>query len=192
MSLCDSWPSIMPVIPASDFVGWGSEGYKKNCYDYAVGQLAKAGYKLASPGWVLGTGLVFQTYVSEKIQQLKPGFQASEFNLAVEYTKVALGSKVPVMFGVDCHPGSPNRDKVTDHFVVAVGMGTDPIGNYFIFYDNAVGLQATGASLSNRIYCDCEKYSLVGVTDPQNTYPSSNRTYYGGYTVTQVRKSAKA
>jgi hypothetical protein len=131
MSICDSWAAIAPVIPATDFVGWNTEGYKKNCYDYAVGQLGKAGYRLASPSWVLGTGLVFQTYVSEKIQKLNPGFQESEFKLAVEYTKVALASKIPIVFGVDGHLGSSNSDKVSDHFVVDVGMGTDKFGNCF-------------------------------------------------------------
>jgi hypothetical protein len=76
MSVCDSWAAIAPVIPATDFVGWNAVGYNKNCYDYAVGQLGKAGYKLASPGWVLGTGLVFQTYVSEKIQKLNRDFKS--------------------------------------------------------------------------------------------------------------------
>ncbi len=191
MSVCDTWPAIAPVIPAKDFIGWGAAGYKKNCYDYAVGQLAKAGYTLASPGWVLGTGLVFQTYVSEKVAKLSPGFQESEFKLAVEYTKVALASNVPVLFGVDTHPGSPNNDKVTDHFVVAVGMGTDKIGKYFLFYDNATGKNAVGTSLNNRIYCNCEKFSLVGVADSANDY-TRTEGYQGGYTLTQIRKSTKA
>jgi hypothetical protein len=95
------------------------------------------------------------------------------------------------MFGVDCHPGSPNSDKVTDHFVVAVGMGTDKVGNYFLFYDNAVSDQSLGTSSSNKIYCNCEKFSLAGVTDAKNTYPRSTPAYYGGYTVTQIRKSTK-
>jgi hypothetical protein len=190
MSVCDSWGAVSTVIPAADFVGWGAEGIKKNCYSYCVAQLAKAGYKLASPGWVIGTGLVYQTYVSEKIKKLEPGFQVSEFELGVEYTKLALSSGIPVMFGVDDAAGSPNADKVTDHFVTVVGMGTDTTGNYFLFYDNATSVAVVGTSNANRIYVNCTDSSLIGNADSANSYATNSS--YGNYTVTQIRRSVKA
>jgi hypothetical protein len=190
MSVCDSWGAVSAVIPAADFVGWGAKDIKKNCYSYCVAQLAKAGYKLASPGWVIGTGLVYQTYVSEKIKKLEPGFQVSEFELGVEYTKLALGSGIPVMFGVDDAEGAPNADKVTDHFVTVVGMGTDSAGNYFLFYDNATSVAVVGTSSSNRIYVNCTDSSLIGNADPANSYATNSS--YGSYTVTQIRRSVKA
>jgi hypothetical protein len=189
MTVCDNWNPISAVIPSTDFIGWGAPNIKQNCYSYCVAQLAKAGYKLASPGWVIGTGLVYQTYVATKVGKLEPGFQVSEFEQGVEYTKIALGSGIPVMFGVDDAAGSPNRDKVTDHFVTVVGMGTDSVGNYFLFYDNATSSAVIGTSSANRIYVDCTASSMVGSADPANSYATNSA--YGNYTVTQIRRSTK-
>ncbi len=188
MSVCDSWPSISSVIPATDFIGWGDPSVKrKNCYDYCVAQLAKAGFKLASPGWTPGSGLVFQTFIGENNLGLQPGVQGQAFVQGVEYTKIALASGVPVMFGVDnTVDKSPNRDKVTDHFIVIVGMGTDGVGNYFLFFDNSTASRVIGTSNLNRIYCNCEANLLMGVTDQANRYGQGTN-----YTITQIRKSIK-
>jgi hypothetical protein len=189
MSVCDSWPTVSSVIPVADFVGWGSGTIRRNCYDYCVAQLAKAGYKLASPGWKLSGGLMYQTYLAEKIGTVEAGFQATGFEQGVTYAKLAIGSKIPVMFGVDDAAGSPNRDKVTDHFVVIVGMGTDTVGNYFLFYDNSTAVAAVGTSDLNRLYVNCTDSSLVGNADPANSYATNSQ--YGNYTVTQIRQSVK-
>lgn len=190
MSVCDSWGSVPAIIPTSDFVGWGYPNISpRNCYTYCVEQLRKAGYKLASPGWSLTNGLMYQTFVATKVGGLTSGFQASAFELGVTYTKQALGSGVPVMFGVDDAGGSPNRDKVTDHFVTVVGMGTDTTGNYFLFYDNATGNTPIGTSNQNRLYVNCENFSIVGNADPANDYATDSA--YGNYTVSQIRRSIK-
>jgi hypothetical protein len=191
MGVCDSWTSISSIIPSGDFVGWGAAGVSENCYSYCVKQLDKAGYKLRSPGWTtsaIGAGLIYQTYVSKKVGKMTPGYQVTQFELGVEYAKRAITNNIPVMFGVDHSSGSPNADKVTDHFVTVVGMGTDAKGKYFLFYDNATGVVEVGTSDQNRIYCDCTNNSLIGDADTRNTY---FRSGYGKYTVTQIRESVK-
>ena len=92
------------------------------------------------------------------------------------------------MVGVDDQQGTTNTDKITDHFVVIVGMGIDSIGNYFLFDDNAVGANNIGTSDKNRLYCLCSASKLVGDIDPDNGY-AHHAGRYGKYTVTQIRES---
>ena len=40
-------------------------------------------------------------------------------------------AKIPVLVGVEIHEGSSSNDKVTDHYVTLVGMGSDARGKYF-------------------------------------------------------------
>ena len=43
-----AWPTINPIIPVSDFVGWGAPNIEANCFSYAKAQIAKKGYTLSS------------------------------------------------------------------------------------------------------------------------------------------------
>ncbi len=91
------------------------------------------------------------------------------------------------MVGVDDDYKEINADKTTEHFVTIVGMGEDKKGKYFLFYDNASGYVSAGASLNNKLYCNCEEYKLEGVGDVGNTYLQG--TSKKRYVVTQVRET---
>lgn len=187
-SPCANWEAVGAVIPKDKFIGWGYAGVTKNCYSYCVKQLSEVGHSLKSPGWGTKTKMnphIYQLYLTEDIAGMKKGYQAQQFTEGVLYLKKALRSKTPVMVGVEDGEGSPNADKVTDHYVVIVGMGTDSVGNYFLFYDNATGDNAMGTSDQNRIYANCETYELKG-SGPNNYIQNSQ---YKSYIVTQIRET---
>lgn len=187
-TVCDNWRVILPIISPEDFIGWNNPTVKnKNCYDYCVKQLNNAGYKLKSPGWAIKqitSGSIYQTYLVAKVGKMEKGMQVQQFTDGVNYLKNALAGNIPVMVGVEHSSGSSSADKVTDHYVTIVGMGSDAKGKYFSFYDNATGDIKVGTSSENKIYCDCANYSLIGTG--ANSYATSG---YGQYIVTQIRVS---
>lgn len=189
-NVCESWTAVLPIIDKKNFIGWNHPSVKtRNCYDYCVKQLGNAGYKLRSPGWgakQIGGGGIYQTYLASNIGKMKKGFQQEAFIAGVNYLKKAIFNKIPVMVGVEHSSGASSADKVTDHYVIVVGMGTDSKGKYFSFYDNSTGDIDVGTSSDNRIYVNCEDFSLIGVGSADNSYIMSG---YGKYIVTQIRES---
>lgn len=174
------WPSIGPIIPVNDFIGWNHPGVTKNCMDYAKAQIAKKGYSISNYG-----------VSSQTIQVYKAsnGSNTVEMRRALSYLSYALQNDIPVIVGVDTHAGSPNplTDNTTDHFVVIVGMGQDNKGKFFLFYDNASGLKPYsdyGASNQNKLYYDSTNDILTGTS---NTPFSLDAEY--PYIVTMIRKS---
>lgn len=185
---CGDWSDVPAVIPKEQFVGWGTEGVTKNCFDYCKAQLDKVGRSMKSTWWGPATKMsdhIYQLYLVEDVAGMKKGTQPRQFVNGVEYLKQAIKAKTPVVAGVEDGPGSPNADKVTDHFVTVVGMGTDAKGKYFHFYDNATGDRDGGTSANNRLYPDCAAFRLEGTAD--NDYARS--TAYKTYLVSQVRES---
>ena len=135
--------------------------------------------------------------IFEKIKEKRSGLNAIElasvkdpFKQAVNYLKKALKNNTPVMCGVDNRPKSPNKDAITDHFIVIVGMGTDEKGNYFLFYDNAVTNTKIGTSLDNKLYCYCKEHKIEGVGDDRNTYIRDKKSYKK-YILSRVIESIK-
>ena len=200
---CAEWETVAAIIPKDSFIGWNDPKYPKtpqNCFSYCEEQLKQAGHSLKSRGWGTTSKInphIYQLYLTEDIAGMKKGYQAQQFTEGVLYLKKAIKNKTPVLVGVDAHADlrynkatkknevhHENKDHVTDHFVVIVGMGSDANGKYFLFYDNANLAKEKGASDDNKIYCDCNTYSLIGhgATD----YAQGG---YGQYTVTQIRVS---
>lgn len=190
MGLCDDWTFVPAFIKKDDFVGYNPKD-PSGCFRRSVEQLGKSGYTLKSPGWALKmikTGFMYQTYLISDVGRFKTGFQKEEFENGVAYLKREIQNKVPVMVGVEHHDGSSSGDEVTDHYVTIVGMGTDETGKYFLFYDNATSHKDIGASDKNRIYCDCQNFSLIGTGDEGNSYLQSASKKY---IVSQIRESTK-
>lgn len=192
--LCKEWENIERVMPISQFEGWTEPPLPRGCYDYVCKQLKNAGYTLKSLGW--GTikkinPYIYQIYFADgPIGGINTKEQVKENYInGVKYLKKALSEGIPVMVGIDDEDGSKNTDKITDHFVVIIGMGTDEMGNYFLFDDNATGEIDIGTSNKNRLYCLCEDWLIRGVADKRNRY--FNKCTYQSYTVTQIRESKK-
>ena len=159
--VCDDWEKVDAVIPVKNFVGWNYAypGDPAKCYKLCVLQLKMSSY---SP-----TGKQYQI-ATEKNKQIL--FNKQNFNDGIDYLKKAIKNKIPVLCGVDDKPGTPNKDTITDHFVIIVGMGSDSIGNYFLFFDNAVSDSSVGASSENKLYCFCSDSKLEGVGDTRNGF----------------------
>jgi len=91
--------------------------------------------------------------------------------------QMLLVNKQPVIVGVNYKPGSPNRDGITDHFVVLAGYGMDNNSQfYFRFYDPGTSSFSNGTDPLNRFYI-LDPF-IVGIR-----WTNPNR----GYIVSQVR-----
>lgn len=178
------WPTINRVIPFEKFVSMRRDalGRQINCRILAEEQLSKAGYKVSG---YLPDSQTFQCYTEAS------GINLSRTKQAITYTIDALQKGIPVFIAVDNRVGTPsnkNLDNSTDHFVVIVGMGTDPLkGKYFQFVDNSTTIPSYGASYNNRLYYNATTGGISGKT--QSAYGRSVGFY--DYKVTQIRKSIK-
>ena len=178
------WPNIPSIIPASQFIGFGAEGIRRNCMDYAKAQIAKMGYKISN---YYDTGQTFKIYNEQT------GVNRTELAKGLSYLKYALSKGIPVIVGIDDALGVPlnsngtpgNPDLTTDHFIVIVGMGTNSQGNYFQFYDNASGYASQGANSSNLLYYNPTTGIISGKS--QTSYAQSSGLH--NYIITQIRKS---
>lgn len=170
------WDTVANVISIADFVGWGTLGIRKNCMDYAKAQIAKNGYQISNYN---SPGQTIQIYTTAG------GADSTSVKDGIGYLISALNRGIPVVIGIDddaTQSSNPNTDASTDHFVVIVGMGTDAIGNYFSFYDNASGYASQGAHAENKLYFDPATWLISG----------SSQTSYGAgltYILTMIRKS---
>lgn len=184
---CKDWDAIGAVISKDKFIGWKHPGIKENCFDYCKEQLRVVGKSMKSSWWG-GSKMsahIYQLYLTQDVAGMKKGAQPKQFINGVKYLKGALKAKTPVAVGVEDGQGSPNADKVTDHFVVVVGMASDANGKYFHFYDNATGDKEEGTSAENRLYVNCDNYMIKGTG--KNQYVQTSQ--YKSYIVTQVRET---
>jgi len=170
-----TWPNIPPIISQSDFVGWGTQGIRRNCMDYAKAQIAIKGYQISS---YFTSNQTMQIYTSQN------GVNINQLNIGISYLHYALTNDIPVIVGIDDSPESPNpqTDNTTDHFVVIVGMGNDSIGKYFQFYDNASSDLSQGTNPLNRLYYNSSTGLISG---------TSQTNYAEGltYILSMIRKS---
>jgi len=178
--VCSDWKSIASVIPNSKYVGFFDD-----CHKSTHKQLNDMGYREGTKRYQIANA----KYPKGKAVEIS--FNKQQFNLGVAYIKKALANKIPVTVGLEDYDdrfrtGYKNPDGLTDHFITIVGMGSDAKGNYFHFFDNAHS--ASGTSLANKLYCNCEKSSLIGKADPRNTYAQKTSAYI----VSTIRESVKA
>lgn len=176
------WPTINPVISNTDFVGWGANGIRRNCMDYAKAQIAKSGYKVSNYYDVdsQGNKQTFQIYTEQG------GVNLNDLYKGVSYLKYALSNGIPVIVGIDDKAGdSGNLDNSTDHFVVIVGMGTDSKGRYFRFYDNASGDANQGTHPENKLYIKYPEKIFTGKTQCVGYRAGTEYDYI----MTMIRKS---
>jgi hypothetical protein len=179
--VCREWETIAPVIPADKIVL-----YEYDCHAATRKQLSNFGFEESS---IWNDRFIIAEGVYPKDDKIPYTFKyfKERFIEGVKYIKEALRQGLPVTIGIDNKDDRKkekrNLDGVTDHFVVIVGMGSDDIGKYFIFYDNAD--VKYGASLNNRLYCDCREYKISGCPDKDTTY------IYELNTVISIRKTLK-
>lgn len=172
------WTTIPKVIPQNKFVGWNRVLHPDwHCMDYSKEQLRVMGYQISS---YFSIGQTFQIYTAQN------GVNNDMLFQGLSYIKYALSNGIPVIVGVDDAVGhTGNLDSTTDHFIVIVGMGTDTIGKYFQFYDNASGIVSQGASSLNKLYYNSTTGIISGSSQCINYV---NTTEYP-YRVTMIRKS---
>ena len=171
------WSTIPPVIPSSDFVGWGTPGINRNCMEYSKAQIAKKGYQISN--YFNSSGQTVQIYTSQN------GVNQNELQRGLSYLNYALSNGIPVIVGVDDDPNgtkNPQTDNTTDHFIVIVGMGSDTNGNYFSFYDNASSNVNQGTNSLNKLYHSPSNGLISGTS--QTSYASGLN-----YIITMIRKS---
>jgi len=183
--VCREWETIAPVIPADKIVL-----YEHDCHAATRKQLSNFGFEESSiwnDRFIIAEGV----YPKDSREPYTFKYFKEGFVEGVKYIKEALRQGLPITIGIDNRDDRDkkkegeftNLDFVTDHFVVIVGMGSDDIGKYFIFYDNADVKH--GASLNNRLYCDCREYKISG-------YPDKNTAYLNKLnTVISIRKTLK-
>lgn len=178
-----SWPTIDRIISFEKFVPirkrTDDPSKYVNCLILAKEQLGKAGYTCS--GYLPGSQ-TFQTY------DAVTGVNMTKTKTAVSYLISSLSKGIPVLIAVDNRPGYTNLDKISDHFVVIIGMGTDANGKYFQFVDSATDNRSTGASFSNKLYFNTATGKITGKTAIVNY---RNIPGMHDYIVTQVRKSIK-
>jgi hypothetical protein len=158
-------------------------GNDVNCKLLAEEQLGKSGYTVS--GYLPGSQ-TFQCYTEAN------GVNLSRTKQAITYTIDALKKGIPIFIAVDNRVGTPsnkNLDNSTDHFVVIVGMGVDPLNSrkYFLFVDNSTSQPNKGASDLNRLYYDPLTGKISGQS--QTLYANYSNTY--PYIITQILKSIK-
>lgn len=193
--VCSDWATVPPIIPSSKFIGWGHPGVTRNCYHYSLEQLKQVGHWVKTERWNKkwdGTkelnDHIYQLFLEADVAGMTKGVQKEQFKKGIEYLKKSIKSKIPVMVGVDDDNRLSNDDLTTEHFVVIVGMGTDTVGNYFLFYDNAVPDSFVGTHSDNKLYCKCKDFKLEGEGSLLNAYIQRN-TSKKKYTVTQIRET---
>ena len=193
--VCEDWATVSPIIPSDKFIGWEHPGVTRNCYHYSLEQLRQVGHWVKTERWNKkwdGTkelnDHIYQLFLESNVAGMTSGVQKNQFKKGVEYLKKTIKNNIPVMVGVDDDTKLSNDDLTTEHFVVIVGMGTDRIGNYFLFYDNAVPNSSVGTHPDNKLYCKCKEFKLEGKGSLLNRYIQMN-TSKKKYIVTQIRET---
>ena len=87
-------------------------------------------------------------YLADPTKDGRAGASSMSFEDAVAYIERELGANRPVIVGVDYKDGSPNRDGMTDHFVLIVGHAGS---NGYRFYDPATSHPSDGTNASNTL-----------------------------------------
>lgn len=139
-------PSIdvsMSVLTKDQFVGY-DKNYRRGCLDRCKDMLGKVGMEL--DGKRIGIMTPDKWGHAEEASGL--------FTVGVEAINDSLSKGIPVVVGIDYKDGSPNNDKMTDHFVVIVSSTTtkNSDGSYvtqYNFYDPATSHTDVGTSDSN-------------------------------------------
>lgn len=97
-NICKNWDNIDSFIDKKNFVAWKTQGIQQNCFEYALAELKKSGYRLNSLGWWDSTGKkvnpdIFQIYIAKDVAGLSAGEQKNNFEKAIIYLKDAMKKK---------------------------------------------------------------------------------------------------
>jgi hypothetical protein len=157
-SLTSDWPEVAPVVPAADqiqesdftevldWVNLTREPDKQrtslHCFDYAHYQVWEAGYAVSGPAHASPTTLLVLLEFPDG-PGVRTEVQTETMVEAVTYIKDTLQAGTPVLIGLrlNLFDSRPNERRSTpfveptNHFVVAVGMGTDDEGPFISYYD---------------------------------------------------------
>lgn len=161
-SFRENWPTVEGFIPESERVtkakdedirDWvnigatpGKERTYLQCRDYAAYQVHLRKYGVSGPGHLSQGATIVGVVGRSENSKLVHDILEEEMVTALVYLREALQAQTPVMIGIRLNlwPGegsTPNNYRATDyieltnHFVVAHGMGRDDNGCYISFVD---------------------------------------------------------
>jgi hypothetical protein len=161
-SLTANWTDVAAVIHATDQIqesdftevlDWvnstrdaDKQRSSLHCFDYAHYQVWDAGFGVSGPGHVSPTTLLVLLEFPDG-PGVRTQIQTETMVEAVTYMKEMLQAGTPVLIGLRLRlfEERPNERRSTpyieptNHFVVAVGMGTDDEGPFISFYDYSHG-----------------------------------------------------
>jgi hypothetical protein len=195
-SICIEGPNDCPSclkehIDLREIVDWQSQfnerwGERKKqdtaCLKTCKLILAKAGLSenSASPNDVyqVATQIPNVSVKDQKDQSKYLQINTEKAIKGLEYIDEQLSLGYPILVGVDYKYGSPNKDKVTDHFVVIVGRGCKEDEVFYYFYEVGTEYPSSGKSDDNKLYLGDDNL-LRGTPH----YDSSKRKYI----VSQIR-----
>jgi hypothetical protein len=168
----DLRPDVAWVSQFNDAFG-DEEAQKQACFRACKRILQSAGLSgnsAPNDGTVIQTALESNGNISINSQKAKEG---------LAYIDGQLERKYPVLVGIDCKSGSPNTDKVTDHFVVIVGRGCGDDKAFYYFYEVGTKYKDSGTSDGNKLFVNNDN-SLRG----KPVYNVGKN-----YTVSQIRRN---
>lgn len=164
-SLVADWPDVSSVIPSdkqvfkahdSDVLQFLKDSYgtvklpdQIQCFDRANYQLHLAEYRPSGPAALDDlTIMALHEYDDEATGTLRTEVQVLGTIKAVDYLKESLQAGIPMLVGLRLNFRGPLLSRwrpnerrstpfvePTNHFVVAVGMGRDAIGEYVAYFD---------------------------------------------------------
>jgi peptidoglycan hydrolase-like protein with peptidoglycan-binding domain len=127
-------------------VPWFSQFVAGNGFEPGNTSCAKAAKAMANKAGATPGGLADAIHVaSGETETGRVKLDPAKAKEGTAYIDSELAAGRPVVVGVNHKAGSPNTDKVTDHFVTITGSGQDAKGTYYTFHDPATSNKTVGA-----------------------------------------------
>jgi RHS repeat-associated protein len=152
------WKAIIGKNPIPSVVNkWIPRNGNEQCFTTACQIIYEANgfkdkYEEAGPG----NGLWFAINENSNRKQYEYGKITTDKQIleqAINNIDYYLSQGFPVLVGVDWKDANYNKDKITDHFIVIVGIGyTEEGQKYYTFMDTYEGAKRGTQNNNNRLY----------------------------------------
>jgi hypothetical protein len=147
---------------------WESQiSNQTNCYEASSKMLNNENVETAGRGT--------EVLVTNSAENGRAGTASSNAQKGFNIIDNALENGNPIIVGVDYKDGSPNRDGMTDHFIV-VSSKTEILNNGYVtsktynFFDPGTSFQSRGVSTTNQLIISGNKMTGTYVDKPNEPY----------------------